>query len=150
MKINSMDPSQPAITSEQVKPDKSLGKSDFASVLKESVQAPENNHDLTSSPVTPAMAYMAIQQPAQSPDTRKAAQGLLDTLERYQKMLADPSANMKTLDPVVDKMKKHAEDLEPIMETLPGEDPVKGVIKETMMLISKEVARFNQGEYIDR
>lgn len=149
MKIDSTNPSQRIISPEPGQAGKPQQNSDFAEVLKETVQSQHDNQEIANPAVKPTMAYMAIQQPARSPEARRAAQGLLDDLERYQRLLADPGANMKTLDPMVDNLKKHAEDIEPVMESLPGDDPVRGVIEETMMLISKEIERFYAGVYID-
>jgi hypothetical protein len=125
------------------------GAPDFASVLK---QTSEKMHPTsmpvaaTSQPVLPSMLGFGFETQFGS---EKFASHLLDTLESYQRLLADPEANLRRVQPLVDQMKAQANEAQPLMAALPNGHVVKGVIEETLMHINKEIARFDRGEYVD-
>ena len=79
----------------------------------------------------------------------RAADGLLDALEAYRNQLANPEADLKMVEPCVDRMNDLCDKAQPLLARLSEENPVKSVIQETMVHISKEIERFNMGYYVD-
>jgi hypothetical protein len=84
-----------------------------------------------------------------NPADSAVASGLLDTLEHYQHLLADPAVSLKGMAPVVQSMQRAADRAEGEMVQLPEGHPVKAVMDETVGIIRQEVIRFNSGQYVD-
>lgn len=121
---------------------------DFASVLKAAAQ----EHQTAPSPalttgggVHQIAPGMAINQRSEYEHTVSL---LLDTLEKYQKVLGDPSANLKQVEPLVEQMRETAGRTENWVEQRQDEHTLKGVIEEALIEMNKEIVRFDRGEYI--
>lgn len=79
----------------------------------------------------------------------EAVQRLLDQLESYQQLLADPDANLKTIFPVVGQMEKQAENSKMLVDQLPENNPLRMILEESLEYVHQEVGRFNAGYYVD-
>lgn len=77
------------------------------------------------------------------------AQKLLDKLEAYQQMLADPAVTLKMIQPAVEQMEAQAVGTRNLISGIPEDHPLKAVIQDTIANINKEVERFNSGYYVD-
>lgn len=118
----------------------------FADVLKETsgAEAAQENSRVSSMP--PVMRPLAIDaQQEMYHSTEKA----LDVLERYQQLLADPKADLRMIDPMVQKMKGVVDKLTPMLNQAGEDSAVKQIAQETLLTVSKEIARYDSGAYID-
>lgn len=148
-----IDPSQkpaPANTPHTAQSSGGLeGKPEFAKVLGESMQ---------QQPVGPAEKTPWVPSVA-APDIRmqdhtrtcelQTADGLLDALDAYRNRLNDPRSTLKMIEPYVERMKALCEAAQPVMDQMPSGAPVKQVLQQTMVHVSKEIERFNMGYYVD-
>jgi hypothetical protein len=128
---------------------KSIKENNFAKVLKETVDktaATQVQRAPLAGPVTGP--EMIIHSETVSPHWQ-AADGLLNAMESYQKLLADPSASLRAIEPIVNNMKELSQSVQPVFENLPQGHPVKEVAEEALVHMSKEIERFNAGLYID-
>jgi hypothetical protein len=73
----------------------------------------------------------------------------IDHLEQYKDMLADPNANLRSMAPTVNKLKKDVNQLGQLMDGMTSEEQIQPLMNDTVELISREIARFEQGEYVD-
>ncbi len=148
MKIDPSDKSQLSIPSSATKPQKVDPNSSFAHVLDKTVQDTRTDRTASNQPVQPAVKPPLVTECNQTTDAGMAVQQGLGVLERYQQLLIDPQASLRSMQPMMQQMKKEAAELEPVMEAMPEGHPIKQVLKETLILISKEIARYNLGQYV--
>jgi hypothetical protein len=69
-------------------------------------------------------------------------------LERYQQLLAKPSASLRKLQPVIEQLEQEAGRMAASMGHLPQGHALRQIMTETLIQVGQEVERFNQGEYI--
>ena len=126
------------------------GQNDFASVLKKKTESTQTSNappvSATSRTLHTSMVGLGLDQ---SVRPENAANRLLDSLENYQRMLGDPSVNLKQVQPMVDQMKAVADETAPLAEKMSEDDKVREVIEEALIQINKKIARFERGEYVD-
>jgi hypothetical protein len=77
------------------------------------------------------------------------AQVLLDKLENYQKMLADPAMSLRQIQPAVEEMEKQAANSRALISDLHTDHPLKTILMDTIASIDQEITRFNSGYYVD-
>jgi hypothetical protein len=128
-------------------------KRDFSAVFDETVQ---RSGDIKGSRSPSLMAGMTSVSgrwtalPELLPAPEAAADELLDSLERYQCRLNDPGANLKQIQPMVERMQSQAAGIESLLDQLPQSHPVRNILQDALALVSDEVGRFNSGHYVDR
>lgn len=76
-------------------------------------------------------------------------QQLIDTLGIYQQKLIDPSATLKDIQPLVQKMSVQRESLTTASRTAEGQDGLNAIVSQSLTLVSMEIAKFNSGHYND-
>jgi hypothetical protein len=132
-------------------PNKHQGTNGFDSVLQDSIQK-------TNPPVVSAgHAIQPLMGPVASagfePNSKDAqcamVQGLLDNLESYQHMLADPVATLKMIHPILSQMERQAASTQVLLNHMPEGHPLKMILVETVQNISQEVEKFKAGYYVD-
>lgn len=123
---------------------------DFASVLKKSGEKIQETKDRpVNAPGRPLQAPMVELALGQSGGPDYTATRLLDSLENYQRLLANPSTNLKQIQPMVDRMREVANETATFAEKMPEGHVVREVIEEALLQINKELVRFERGEYVD-
>jgi hypothetical protein len=75
-------------------------------------------------------------------------EGLLDLLNEYQVKLGDTGAPLKEMDPLIKRMEEEVQGLDPVLESLPESDELRGILNEALITASKEIIRFGRGEYV--
>ncbi len=151
MKINPGDNQQQLVSSTTVQSDENAkGVKDFSKVLQDTVQKSSGSSHDGGQVSRPSLSPFIGKPPVSKNPDVIAADGLLDALEKYQALLGDPDVSLKAVEPSLEKMRSVSESVEPWMAQLPDGDPVKKVIGEALVHISKEIVRFKGGLYIDR
>lgn len=124
-------------------------KISFAEVLgeteKKSTQTTEDKKVVSNPVMGPGMTIRHDPISAQWP----VADELLCAMERYQELLEDPSADMRTIGSFVEVMRDLAENTQPKLDDLPQGDPLRDVGEAALVHIAKEIARFDSGYYVD-
>ncbi len=124
-------------------------KPDFAHVLDASMQK-KDVHAVDKNKIIPSAARpdLRTQIDIQSPEWQ-AADGMLDALDAYRNQLSNPEATLKMVEPYVGRMKELQKSHQLLLDQLPEGSPVKQVLQQTMVHVSKEIERFHMGYYID-
>jgi hypothetical protein len=130
---------------------KNQGLGGFDAVLKNTIQKPSPSKGCMGSSIrsmTGPLAPMGVQSgPETTADT--VAQKLLDQLEDYQQLLANPAVSLKGIQPAVEQMEKQAVDTRALISGIPEGNPLKTIIQDTLANINQEIERFNSGYYVD-
>ena len=74
---------------------------------------------------------------------------VMDSMERYCQLLADPGVSLRSMSPAMRQLKGDVASLEPMLSNMAEDDPLKPLATEATILASKEIARFDRGDYID-
>jgi hypothetical protein len=150
MKIDPTEKQQQILSNNHVPSNpKSMEEKKFAKVLNETVQKTAETQVQRAPLAGPvARPEMFIHAETTSPHWQ-ATDGLLNAMESYQKLLTDPSASLRAIEPIVNKMKELSQSAQSVIGELPQGHPVKAVAEEALVHMSKEIERFNAGLYID-
>ena len=146
MKINPFDPTQAMPRSASNDSKNGEPSVDFSHVLNKRIDNVSKSQAMVRSQPKSALnpAFFETQDSFQKQTTR-----LMQSLEQYQSLLGDSRANLRQIEPTVLKMKKQAELSENLLKTMAAESPMKPVLEELLTLTSVEIARFDQGYYMD-
>jgi hypothetical protein len=150
MKISPSEKQQQLISATTARQgDKATAGHHFAKVLTDTVQksagpAETDGHVVRPSPVPVINGPLVRKNPDMA-----AAEGLLDALENYKILLADPQTSLRVMAPSIEKMGSLSKSAEPILDRYPDGHPVKMVLGEALVHISKEIERFRGGYYVD-
>ncbi len=132
-------------------PTSSSGDGRFGAILKETVENTQKsspamqNTQFVTAPVglrlDPATSVASDSPVGQ-------VENLLDLLDRYRLQLADSKVSLKQLDSLVQEMSAEKQRLKPVLDKLPDADKLKGILNQTLITTSVEIARFYRGDYI--
>lgn len=123
-------------------------QAEFAQVLSKTVQTKGSNSVTRPSISPPIRTVEFIVQPETTFMAARQTGEILDTLETYQQLLAKPSTSLRKIQPVVKQLAQEADRMTASMNHLPQGHALKQIMKETLIQVSQELERFNQGEYI--
>ncbi|MGD9010343.1 MAG: hypothetical protein PVG41_20630 [Desulfobacteraceae bacterium] len=148
MKIDNSDKSQRLSPKPAEKTGSGNTQAEFAEVLQKTVQTKGGN-SVTQPSIAPPIRPVEFTAPPET--TFKAARQtgeILDTFETYQQLLAEPSASLRKLQPVVGQLEQEADRMAASMNHLPQGHALRQIMTETLIQVNQEIERFNQGEYI--
>jgi hypothetical protein len=74
---------------------------------------------------------------------------LIDTMEGYQQQLIDKDATLKDIQALVRRMESESQSLGAASKRVDGQDGLRTIIDQSLMLTSMEIVRFNSGHYND-
>lgn len=72
----------------------------------------------------------------------------LTLLENYQKQMEDPRISLKETGTIVSQMEQQAQELLPILESLPEGNGVKDLLNRLLVTSTVETIKFNRGDYL--
>ena len=151
MKIDSNEQITKTLFPSNPTPASSTSDGRFGAILKETV---ENTQKSSSAPQQTQFVKppVGIQLDPTAVVERKDSVGqvenLLDLLERYRRQLADSRVSLKQLDPLVREMSDEKLKLAPVLDKLPADDGLKGILQQALITTSVEIARFYRGDYV--
>jgi hypothetical protein len=151
MKIDPTHRSQPPIQPTIDKSKDGSGHGDFGSILQTTLEKTSGSKECTASSI------MNIRGPVEATGIQSgseiegevAAETLLDKLERYRQLLADPAMTLRMIQPAVEQMEKQAAETRALVSGMPENHPLKTVVQDTISHITQEAGRFNSGYYVD-
>ncbi|MCP4748743.1 MAG: hypothetical protein GY874_21795 [Desulfobacteraceae bacterium] len=149
MKINPLDKQQ-LLKSPKTAPKKSAGQSDFGKILTQTSQKAASEKPAVSAPAKTMMPAAINMQFENQIKVHQGLEQMLNLLEDYQHRLSDTNANLRSIEPAVQKVKHKSQELQALMSKMPEQDPLKAIIDEVLMVASKETIRFELGEYTSR
>lgn len=147
MKINPGEKLQQSMPSPLLRAKTAPKSSAFAEVLQKTVEPNPSANQV----VQPAM--QSVMRPiltAAFDEAYLATDRMLDAMERYQHLLSDTKVGLRTVEPAVQQLKKEVTALTPLLEQIPADNPIKRIAQEALITASKEIARFDGGEYVDQ
>jgi hypothetical protein len=130
---------------------KNQGVSGFDAVLRNTIQKPSQSEGCMGASIrrmTGPLAPMGV-QPGPDITADAVAQKLLDLLEDYQQLLADPAVTLKGIQPAVEQMEKQVAGTRELISGMPQGHPLKTIIQDTLTNINQEIERFSSGYYVD-
>ena len=72
----------------------------------------------------------------------------IDMLERYQQKLTEPGATLKDMDRLISDISLEKDRLASLTASLDAEDGLRGILNEALVTASREVFKFQRGDYI--
>lgn len=78
----------------------------------------------------------------------KAAEEILDQLERYCQAMETPGLSLKEIDPLLKGMAEKIDLLAQWSEKLTPTDPLQKILSEASILSRVEIEKFNRGDYV--
>ena len=123
----------------------------FDSVLQNTLNKSIESNGSRGSTITSIRGPLAPTAVSPNPEVpvEEAADNLLDKLEDYQQMLADPTVTLRMMLPAVEQMDKQAAATRELISSMPSGHPLKAIVQDTVANITREIERFNSGYYVD-
>ena len=146
MKVDNGNNIQPNLTQASKSKKTQTPSRSFADVLNRTAQANPSDKVFATAPTQQILPRIV------NPSTNEiysATERVVDAMERYQQLLSDSNADLRTVYPVVQQLKDEVVNLEPLMGQMAEEIPMKQIAREALLVASKEIARFNGGVYVD-
>jgi hypothetical protein len=149
MKINPLNQTEPVIRTVAAGLKSSGDQKNFNEIFEQKVG------ETYDAPTTPHGHIFSLRGPSMqlpiTPDDMAmgSINCALNHLEHYQQMLGDHRSSLRSMESTVNRMKQDAANLESVLNTLPEDEAAKPIMQETLMLVVKEIARFEQGNYVD-
>lgn len=72
---------------------------------------------------------------------------LVDTLAAYQEKLASDTTTLREIGPLVEKLVSQNASLADVSRQMEGNETLRTIVDQSLMLSTAEIARFNNGEY---
>lgn len=73
---------------------------------------------------------------------------VLNGLEKYQHLISNTHASLKAIHPTIQQIKNEVDDLKQVLEGLDDTDPIRAILSESLLVASKEIIKYEQGEYV--
>ncbi|MGD8523225.1 MAG: hypothetical protein PVF56_18910 [Desulfobacterales bacterium] len=127
-------------------------QTDFSSVLKDTIETTEIAEKGVQLPAVVETVVPAQIQHFSASDklnTLNCIESVLDMLDMYRSKLADPSATLREIDPIVKSLETANEQLKPVLKSIAEGDQLKQILNQTLVTTSLEVFKFYQGDYIN-
>jgi hypothetical protein len=123
------------------------GQGDFKRILDQTVE-PKGAARVDVPPMRPILSPQIIPAIHSNAQAYQGVERILNALDRYQHLLADTRASLRAVEPAMQKVRQEVERLEPLLAGLPHDDSLKTIMGEVLMTAAKEIARFENGEYV--
>ncbi len=117
----------------------------FADILSKTSQAATPKQVMTS----PIIQPMIIMPPASQNEVHQRTERMLDSMAKYQSLLGDPKISLREIAPAVAQLKEESFSLEPMLKGMDKINPVAQIAREAMIIANKEIARFEEGGYVE-
>lgn len=150
MKISGFDPGFGRIGAERpAQPASVPSAGEFNDILKQTLGEVASAMADSGAVALPSAA-LAIQpvEPARAAAAADRVEHCLDMLDRYRQRLADPRADLKTLDGALRSVEKGMDALKPALSALPENDGLRDIINRTLVAASVEIVKFRRGDYL--
>jgi hypothetical protein len=155
--VTTIDPNQPIQPSPDVKKSSSKASAApekafddvFRTALHGKPEKPSKTESAASFSEIRPVQFAPENKPPQ-PLAADQAEKLLDAVEAFQQKLMDKNAGLKDIDPLVQKIRARSESLAAVSQAIGEREDLAGIVNQSLMLASKEIARFGSGYYNDK
>ena len=125
---------------------------EFDTILKETVQNTQKTETapLKTTFMHPLSSVQSIPSFGQEQEvTVERIEKVLDLLDQYRRMLADPNVSLKDLEPVIKEMAQEKERMATAMDSLQDGKGLNNILNQALVTASLEITKFYRGDYID-
>jgi hypothetical protein len=151
MKINGNDEILKAGYVDKPVPKEPVQKDEFKDILKASVERSTPHTAKIQSP-PPMQPLSAIYFQPLSPENRRITvervDNLLNLLDNYRELLADPQVTLRQMEPLLNTIEQEKTQLSSVLDSLESEDGLKDIVNRTLVTASLEIVKYNRGDYI--
>jgi len=151
MKINGNDEILKAGYVDKPAAKEPVQKDEFKDILKASVERCTPHTAKIQSP-SPMQALSAIHFQPLSPENRRITvdrvDNLLNLLDNYRRLLADPQVTLRQMEPLLSSIEQEKTQLSSVLDSLESEDGLKDIVNRTLVTASLEIVKYNRGDYI--
>ena len=124
---------------------------EFGAVLKETVENTKKTESATQQMkfLNPLSGVHLTPRPIQDKAiTIERIEKMIDLLDQYRQMLADPKVSLKNMDPVVMEMAGEKEKMATALDSMQDGEELKNILNPTLVTASLEITIFYRGDYI--
>lgn len=124
---------------------------EFGAILKETVENTQKAEpaNLQTKFMNPLSGVHMIPSPVQDKEiTIERIEKMIDLLDQYRQMLADPKVSLKEMDPVVMEMAHEKEKMATALDSMQNDEGLKKILNQTLVTTSLEITKFYRGDYI--
>lgn len=148
MKIDSDDKVRQSMIAPSSRPQPDSRAASFSDVLKQTVKTSgPSKADGLPHALQPSIRLGPPHQQA-AEEAYRSTTRVLDAMEQYQRLLGDRQACLRAVEPAVQRMRTVLADLEPLARGMAADHPLKQIADEARELVSREIARFDGGHYV--
>ena len=151
MKINGNDEILKAGYVDKPAPKEPVQNAEFKDILKASVERSTPHAAKIQSP-PPMQPLSAIYFQPLSPENRRITvdrvDNLLNLLDNYRELLADPQVTLRQMEPLLNTIEQEKTQLSSVLDSLESEDGLKDIVNRTLVTASLEIVKYNRGDYI--
>jgi hypothetical protein len=128
----------------------STGK-EFGAILKETVEktsvAESESHQTTLlNPLSPTRLPAPEFQDRNI--TIERTEKMIDLLDQYCQMLADPKTTLKEIEPIIKELGLQKEKMTIVLDSLNDNEGLKDILNQTLVTASVEISKFYRGDYV--
>ena len=124
---------------------------EFGAILKETVENTKNAEPATQQTkfLNPLSGVHLTPKPVKDKAiTIERIEKMLDLLDQYRQMLADPDVSLKNMDPVVMELAREKEKMATALDSMQDGEELKNILNQTLVTASLEITKFYRGDYI--
>ena len=144
MKIDNQSLNPSIGPTQSVRGGKETSGSDFAQVLNQAMDRP-TSPAATGGALAPTC--LGAGQPLNQGEMADQLSQLLDALEHYGQALGDPSANLRQVEPLAQRVASLASDLESQLQKSPDGD-LSMLARQALAQAQAEQIKFHRGDYV--
>jgi len=150
MKIESSEPTRPFSANTTGASVNDVQGNPFKDILAQTIARSDQPEAIPTSVPPSGLSRIAIDRlpSLQKEVTTQSVSRYLDLLSDYQKQLADSRLSLRTIEPAIKRLHDQKADLQPLLDSLPADDPLKAIGQQGLILGSLETLRFYKGDYI--
>jgi hypothetical protein len=124
---------------------------EFGAVLKETVENTKKAEPATQQMklLNPLSGVHLTPRSVQDKTvTIERIEKMIDLLDQYRQMLADPKISLKNMDPVVMEMAREKEKMATALDSMQDGEELKNILNQTLVTATLEISKFYRGDYI--
>ncbi len=151
MKIESNPKMVDTATPHSKKLEKNKSAQTFGQILSEQTKAKTSSPHQISAPPPLAGLQRVNLMPLDRIETKSAVikkvEELLDVLDQYRVKLGNPNSSLREIEPLTRDMINRATELTPELDKLDPNDSLSSILNETLVTVSLETKKFENGWY---
>ncbi len=124
----------------------------FSDALAGAVQRADRTEAPTQAGQVPAVFRVeCVTAPGMSARMQGLAKGdeLVSLLDQYGTALGDSGRTLRDVGQILDSVNEKVKEFGLAVQRLPGDDPLRGLLRQTEIIAAVETIKFNRGDYLE-